>query len=497
MPFHAPNTNLPKAFSPDRAARSERPARPADYFAKILSYDLARGAIIAERVEDGQVFELTINASKVARAKERAADAARQGKASGADAGSWNGALIDRQMESKLPPESLIMVEHVVFQRKVKVGNDERFVVEGNWVHHVPDDNPEKVLRGVITGASFQNRMTQVQHWGSAMRTDTKAGEDAINALANEMDENVKNYDEKAYRPRQGVQFRAYIETDRTKEVYDRAEGKRVPRPVVQVVDGSFCYDWYREEGEGDQGEVSRPLSGDEMVQRLQAYIGYIEEKYPDQKVAIEVLPYKGYLPSKTDNSFDVNPAGFNYTARKMTSTPLRLAVGDEDFFTGRNYAVNGAIMLVKDKVERGQIVHQYMAARLFTNGYYAPLLSQIPTESGAICELHPDLQELRQPKNENAASNPGTQPAPDQGNGGFQSSLIADAGDDPFNTVGGSDPYGQAFDTPEPAAVSAPVASAPAPAAAPAPAQEEVTASDQGAADAGGNRLRRRLGGK
>lgn len=483
MAFHAPNTTLPKAFSPDRAAGG-RQARPADYFAKILSYDLSRNAIIAERVDDGQVFELTINASKVARAKERAAEAASQGKTTGADAGSWNGAIIDRSMEGKLPPESLIEVEHALFQRKIKVGGVERFVVEANWVHHVPDDNPDKLLRGVLTGSSFQNRMTQVQHWGSAMSVATPAGEAAINVLANAMDENVKNYDEKAYLPRMGVQFRTHVLTDRTKEVYDRAAGKRVAKPVAQVIDASFCYDWFREEAQEGEQDISRPLSGDEMVQRLENYMNYVAEKYPDQKTVIEVLPYKGYLPSKTDNSFDVNPSGYNYVARKMTSTPLRLAVGDEDFYTGRNYAVNGALMLVKDKVDRGAIVHQYMAARLFTNGYYAPLLSQIPTESGALCELHPDLQEQRTLKNENGAEVPAGQQA--QSQGGFQSSLVADSAD-PFNPTGGADPYDAAFGVPAADPAPAPVAAAPV-AAEPAPSEP---------APADHSRMqRRRLGG-
>lgn len=498
MPYVAPNTKLPSAFSADREKKNNKP-RYHDYFAEVVSYDPAHGALIGKRIDDGQIFELTVRAAKVTRALDSAKKQKEKGGTTADDAGSWNGALIDANMAAKVPPGSIIEVEAVTFQKEIKVGNEKRFVVEGNWVHHVPDDNVEKLLRGPITGVSYQNRMTQAQHWSlKAFSTSTAEGEENINKLADEMDANVANYNPEEFKPRQGVQFRSYIDAGKTREVkvYEGREAKTETRGVVQAVGASFCYDWFHEDAQGDQDAVSRPLSGDEMVSRLSGYQEYIASLFPGQNVITEVLHYKGYKTSNTDNTFDVKPDGFNYTAKNMVSTPMRLGVGeDEPYFTGRNYAVRGALMLVKDKVAKGKIIKQYLAARLFTNGWHGPLLEQIPTEDGKFVELHPDMKPAprpdRAPANQDAPQNTGGAAASAPR---FESTLTPNDEADPFD-VGGSDPYGAAFTAPAASsAASAPAPAASAPAAEPEPAAApEAPASEETTPPAG--RLRRRLG--
>lgn len=473
MAFQAEKTKLPRAFSKDQTAGSSviRPRRCA---AEITGYDLAHATLIARRLDDDQVLEISIDPAKVAKQRQRDAErAANPNKAASAkDAGSWNGSYIDEAMSEKVPVGSLIAVEGAKFQKKFKVGNEERQALQANWIHHVPDNNPDKLLVGVITGSSYQNRMNYAQVWDKALSTVTQAGEDAVTALANEMDQNVANYSKDDYKPRQGVQFRTYVKTGKTKDVWSREEGKKVPKPLVQAIEASFTYDWNFQDAEGDEEAVSVPLSGETMLDRLNAYMDYIDKRYEGQETITEVLPYKSYFVSKTDNSFDANPSGFNYVVKKMVGTPLRLAVGeDEDFYTGRNYAVNGMLMLVKDQIgqdkttKKPTIKEQFLAARLFTEGFYGPLLSQIPTAEGDLVELHPDLNE--QPKlNADNEQKAGQKSAPAEK---FESSLAASDEADPFGSA--PDPYGQAFDVSGDSSDSA--AAEPAAAPAPAPAAE------------------------
>lgn len=491
MPYQDKNTRVSRAFSPNSGGNA-RPARARTMTVEVLSYDVKNAAIIGKtKLANGedQILEITINADTVAR--QRASDARKaEANQNNSDAGRFSGAYIDQKMSEALPAGSLIQVERAVRIKSVKIGSETRQVVEANWIHHVPDNNPDKVIDAPITLSAYQGRGTSSRAYtGSrtfdatapqagekivrSFSTETEEGEKAISALADAMDQAVEHYDPKSYQPRIGVRFVAVRTTDREKEIYNTAEGKKVPTKIAEVVSRTFHYDWQELEptidANGNEQRNGRPISGSEMLDSLNGYIQYVEESFGKGNAHVEVRPYEVLRNSKTDKSFDGSQGSKNWKVVNLVSTPGKLDQGeDEQFYTGY-YGVQGSLLIMADKIDKGKVAKQFLATRLFADGFSADIDELIQTENGSVVEVIPALRavpaDTRQ--NANTASNAGGG-AP-QGER-FTSSLAADTDDNPFGTdtndafgSDGQDSYAARFDEAKDAPAAAPAAEAPA----------------------------------
>jgi hypothetical protein len=486
MPYNDAKTRMTRAFSSQSNSTSQRPPRPATYTVEVSNYDLSSQAVIGKRLDEGfqdQILEVSINANTVARQRDRDKAKAASSQVT-SDAGSFCGAYVDDKMSQALPAGSIIVVERGVRQKTLNVGNESRQVIEANWIHHLPDDNLDKLIDAPLAGTSFGGRLRQIQAYvgKKSHSVQTETGEAAISALADQMDQDVETYNPDEFKPRVGVRFVAVRATDRTKDRWSAAEKKMLPQPIVEQVDSSFRYDWIdlSEENAPREERKGRPMNGAEMIESLNGYIQYIDERFNQgvadkDKVHVEVRPYVTYFASKTDNSFDANPAGKNFVGKLMANSLMKLAQGeDEQYYAGGNYGVNGKLMLVKDKTHKGQIVHQYLAGRIFLDGFHAPIDELIPTEDGATVELIKELrpQQTERQQNAAAAGAPAGGGAPAQEER-FQSTLAASHEDDPVATTddafGGDDHYRAAFESADAPAADAPDAAQPPAAAEPA----------------------------
>lgn len=417
MPFKANNTPLPRAFSKNQAASGK--ARATDELVEVTGYDLPRAVMFAKRISNGRELEIRINPEKAASARDaaaarEAADAA-AGKAH-QPSSTLNGALIDSDMQKKMPVGSWAALESAVFQRRSKVGNVERLVLEANWINKSESNTPEKAIQGVFTVEAYQGNVQRVQSWHEHI--DCMEDQAGLTALADRLNQEYRAYDPEVFVPHSGVQFIALLKTDETRTVYDHASGKRDKQVgVARCIDMSPRYD--RRYDGSDQDKEWRPLDGASMIENLNGYIDYLEERFPEQAnagdITVEVVPYTTYrvLQKYIDSSFVLGqprtwerPDGTVVHSRKRidrmanTLMPQAIQMGDEEepLYRGGNMAVRGILLLLGDKMENDpvsgtpRIIKQYACKRLLTNGYYGPVHTLGHAADGRVIAMDPRL---------------------------------------------------------------------------------------------------------
>lgn len=400
MPFKANNTPLPRAFSKD--APSGGKARPNDELVEVTGYDIPRAVMYAKRISNGRDLEIHINADKAARARESAAARAveiKEGKRQ--PSATLNGALIDADMQKKMPVGSWAALESAVFQRRIKEGGNERLVLEASWIDKSESNTPEKAIQGVFTVEAYGSNVQRVQHWHDHI--DCMQDEEALKKLAERLNQEYQAYDPEVFIPRSGVQFVAVLKTDKTRQVYNPETNKRDKTiGVGRVIDMSPRYDRHYDGSEQDR--EFRPLDGKSMLDNLNGYIDYLEQRFPEQAskgdITVEVAPYTSYyvIPKYIDNSFVLDPSLSWKRINKMANTlaPQAIQMGDEEepLYKGGNMAVRGILLLLGDRMVNDpvsgtpSIVKQYACKRLLTNGYFGPVHTLFHAADGRALEM-------------------------------------------------------------------------------------------------------------
>jgi len=500
--FKSKQHRSPRPFDASRnGTGNARPSYPRDTLIEIVGFSLNnadtgtiigrtinREGVVTENEVEIHIVDTKVNDYKARKQADKESSASKE-------EGTWQGVLINEAMAKAVPEGSWVVAESARWEKKVKVNGADRNIYAANWIRQA-EPTPDKTLQGILTAdTANKGHVHRIQHWDRPALSVTHQ-EAAVVALGAEYDEVAANWNKEDYLPYKGYALRAVARTGKTKEVWNAEQKKKVATEVAMVLDCTYPVDWdYIPAGaEGNEAgaePIDRPITGESMLNTIDAYIDYIKERFPDQEVDIEVLPYKSYYTSRSDNSFNVRSAAT--PLGRMSGTPMRLAQNvegqpPEELFIGKNYAVNGILLLrgdttaVDPKTRKTVLVTNYMAKALYPNaGFPGPLHNQVRTHDGLITEVHPDLDMERAPANSQGSSAPRAQDqqvaASTSADGGFGD--LVDVGESPFETSTGTDAYADAFDSVASDTFEAPVAETPA-----APVQ---------APPAGG--LRRRLG--
>lgn len=489
--FRPSGVSIPEAMS--RSNTSAR-ADNRDRLVVVDEYDLARGRIKVTEVDSGKKFEVYVDPAKAA-----------VGTASGTD-DKWRGNCIDERMSSQVPVGSRMVLESATTEKWITVGGAKVGQLKANWIVNVPEAAPDKCFTGIITVNAHGHRLTNVQLWNEkAIDAQTPEGEAELSKLFEDANQIASDHAAKKRVIGLGVQFRAMVpkENDR--------EGK----PTYEVIDCSPPFDWVRAVPAQDgQDEVpGHPLDGKTIEDELVAYMDYlygsegdaskgIEASAPRfpadvlEKLVVEVMPYRAYQAApRSDNMELKNERNPLYW---MAHTRTKYNPEDEDYASGKNWAVRGIVMLTGDKKpeERGQDWEdRNLVTRLFVNSWKGNVHKMVRSSTGGRVNPHPGMD---RPEVENAtprAQAGGLRSAPSQAAAPAASSpatsqpstpsLQAPASD-PF---GGHDPFAAAFNgtgAAAPAAeVAAPVAEAPAEVASAATPAATPEATPEATADA------------
>lgn len=403
-----------RSFSKDSASTKRR-QYPRSMLIEVTGYDIHErdgsvGVVIGKRLSDGQEVEISIKKDKVDAQQARIkADTSKK-----TDAGSWHGALINADMRDQVPAASWIVAENALFQKAIKIPGGQRLAYEANWIHASPGASPDKAIQGIMTSDTPSNgHVNNIQVWGKALSITNNA--DEVHALIEKYGQIANSWDEEAHLPRHGFAMRAVVRNGESREIYNEAEGKRVPTEVATVIDTTYPNEWIYERGEeGEEPKQNRPINGDDLGADVDGYSGYIEERFPDQEVDIEVLPYDSYFTSRTHNSFRVSEYG---ALKDMATTPILLAQqvpgeDPEEPSVGKNYAVHGILLIIDDKVDKDPktrqsvLKEQFMAQKFFGNAgsYSGPLHSMLRTADDMPVSV---VAELEAPRRERSTPAP------------------------------------------------------------------------------------------
>ena len=378
---------------------------------EVTGYDIhdregAVGVMLGKRVKDGQEVEISVNKTKVD-AQLGVAKAAN----SKTEAGSWHGALINKDMAEHVPVGSWVVAENAIYQKQVKAGGTTRLAYETNWIHMASAPIPEKAIEGIMTADTpVKGHVNNIQVWGKPLSITNN--EDEIKALIANYEDRAKSWDPDLYLPRHGFALRAVLRDGTTMDLYDEAAGKKIPTEVATVIDTIYPNEWIYERGdEGQEPKQNRPVSGEDLGNDIDGYSQYIQERFPEGNVDIEVLPYTSYFTSRTHKSFHID--NYNFLLRSMAMTPIRLAQdvpgkNPEEPSVGKNYAVHGILLIIDDKTtrdpktQRPMVQEQFMAQKFFPNAgnYSGPLHNMLRTADNMPVRV---VKALEAPRRENA----------------------------------------------------------------------------------------------
>lgn len=475
----------PKGVSASRA-RTTREVRdyPRDRLAIVDGFDLARGVMLATEQETNQKLEVTIihreNTNSSASSAVRSATEKK-----------WSGNKIDALMAESLTAGSWVILEGCKGSERITKGKESILPVAARWIINVTEPRADKCFTGVFTLRTYKGAVDNIQSWNQKA-IDANDSE-ALKAFSQELDEVHAKFKNRERPVRLGFQFRLIEEIEPATEGVNGRPG----RPAVQqVVNMSYPIDWLAGD-ENDPEDVGSTPTGAQFSQYVNDYVDYIwgaedgstQPAFPAErleKMRFEITTYKFYKAGDAkfnDRMLVPEPEPGSYVNRlyQLGNTPTRYSFED-DYVQGKNLAVRGILQLINDSFDKKsnppQIIQNYLARQLFTNGPIGHVQSMIQTADGNRVTIHPDLDWKREPRadrNNNAA--------PASTGGG--SELNAGGGDalagveDPF---AGSDEAGSFL------------ADVPAPAPAPAPAAEPAAA--EAPAESGARFSRRRPGG-
>ena len=468
-----------KAYTPG-SGQNNRTQRPRDYLVEVVDYDLANKTMIARNVEDGQSsvvdIEVSIAPDAVARQSKKASKTN--------DPTRFVGYLIDDRMSAKIRPGQRVVLEGCVAQRRVQKGDKTYSRFEAQWISGVPDARPEKAFRGITTLEAYENRVSNVQVW-EPRGLDTTANYDDILTYLGRMDETVAAHAREEHPANLGVQMRALIQKGTTSA---KVDGQDKEVPVYEVIDTTGAFAWMsaKRDAQGTITEKGRPLGKDDAVELISGYTEYLQDKFkdqPDVAYRVEVMPFREYRASQQSNKMVIHEKS---PLSDMANAETRCSPGDTEVVRGKNFAVNGIVILSKDQAPTNpgeQWKTRNLVQDIFTNGYRGHVCNLVWAFDGGRVQVHPELDRVNRPTYTGASQAP-QQDSQAPADSGFGEAPAADAfGGDVFGgTDQGVDVFAQAISAQGGAA--APAAEQPAATPAAEPAAEQPAASPP----AGGN---------
>lgn len=448
-----------KNFAP--GGQNNRTQRPRDYLVEVVDYDLVNKTMIVRNVEDGQSsvvdIEVSIAPDAVARQSKKASKTN--------DPTRFVGYLIDERMAAKIKPGQRVVLESCVAQRRVQKGDKTYSRFEAQWISGVPDARPEKAFRGITTLEAYENRVNNVQVW-EPRGWDTSANYNDILAYLDRMDETVAAHAREEHPANLGIQMRALVQKGTTTA---KVDGQDKEVPVYEVIDTTGAFAWVsaKRDTQGTITEKGHPLSKNDAVELVQGYTEYLQEKFKDQpEVAyrVEVMPFREYRASQQSNKMIIHEKS---PLSDMANAETRCSPGDTDVVRGKNFAVNGIVILSKDQAPTNpgeQWKTRNLVQDIFTNGYRGHVCNLVWAFDGGRVQVHPELDRVNRPAYGGASSQApqGNQAPEDSGFGdtptdsGFNGDVFG-GGD------GGVDVFAQAIADQGGAAAPAPAEPAPA----------------------------------
>lgn len=481
MSFRPEGTKVPSSFNRSNNGQ-KRKQYERDILAKVISYNLATGAILAQELRTGREYEVTVDRDVIARIN---------GKPKQANSEStFEGHMVDERMKRHIPEGGWVVFERTKFGegRPQTVNGVQRSSLVANYIRNVRAPNPNKTFYGIFTISPNAGRIETVQAWDDKAIVPTTADGQISEELKNygaRLDAVAREYaTEKEAKNRKevglGVRFRAVV---------PNGSDEKSKEPVFQVVDSSPPLSWIaaKRDNEGQIVEAGRPLDSAKMIELLNQYSEYLDSQFPQDKypqLSIEVMTYRSFRGSIQSDTMRLPPADRYYdpinlmqSATKYSQDPNDEPVKEQDV------AVAGIIELTPDQPDQATQTFRArnFAQRLYTHGFISSVHSQVKTAEGHAARPHPAMDMQRRQSNESTQSfNNGSAPAGASSAPSQAAQSLSQAAD-PFATDGadpfaseGTAPYDNAL-ADAPAAPSAPVA----------PANESAPSTDGGAAPA------------
>jgi hypothetical protein len=403
-----------------------------DRLVTVLGYNTEAKTLVCED-EKGKKYEVFVNPEEVIRG-EKAATAMSIDRTK-----TWMGHSIDKQMEKNYPAGSKLILQR---SRVHKKDNGQGMAVtEVQRVIGVPNPEPDKTFQGIftLTARTDENRLqrvARVQHW-QEKGIDVN-DESAIQALKQQMDESSVNLGQKIGEynvtlPSVGVQFRALMKTDRPDPYYQGPN--KEDAFIYEVVNTSIPFDWMPgplDESGKEIKSQAHPITGDEMLEFMDAYIAYISEheQFKDHidDMIVEICAYRSYPASNNkqlqltfgeqnrDQHAEKNPL-YQLSHRKSYVDMDQTADG---LIQGRNYAVRGIIQISPNKLEKiggkPTEIPSYWVNNLHANSTKGHVMALVRTSQDYKAEPHANLKlivEAKKEQSNDAAPAPARAQAP------------------------------------------------------------------------------------
>jgi hypothetical protein len=465
MSFRPTGVSVPRAFSKNNKQMQQY---PKDRIVDIVEFNLGLATVRVREVDTSRLFDVTIDpeiiASQNAKKAQSASSAAREQE--------WEGYAIDKRMTNHLRPGNRLVLEACKTQKRnaARHGDEEVSSVVARWIHNVKNPQADKTFRAAYSVNAVDGRIKNVQVWDRTA-VNPESQEDLMKELGARLDKNceIYAYNEANENNRQpytalGIKLRAIVQTDTDKD------GK----PVYTVVNTTDPFEWVSAE-RNDRNEIvspGHPINKDKFFEIVRDYMDYIfgsdgqpgalaNTEFDLDKVQVEVMPYESYFASDREKSFTIPTAWPNLPIHKLAYTPTKNSFEEEEPAVGKNWAVDGIVMLTADKADASTrtFVSRNIVTKLFVNGYMASVHNFVRSSDGGNVRMHPSLDK---PKVEAAESSQPSSPA-----GSSSAPASAPATSNAYDPFANNDPFADGFADAPPEAAPAPapqVASAPAP---------------------------------
>lgn len=331
-----------------------------DTLFEVVEYDIDTAAIVAKRVSDGKICNVSVSYDAVNRGRksERAATTA-----------SWFGHLIDARMASIIEVGNKFIAERALWVRNQKGGNP---LYECSRIINLTDQSEGKIIQGLLTVSGWDGRIRSVQEWAkeSFLSTDV----DGVGRTAAALDDVSAKKASGLFPVELGFMFRV-IRGD-------------------LVVETSQCYDFVQavKDELGNELSPRRTPTGEEFVELLSEFTEYAAEKYSGSSAHVEVCTYKSFNASKMSKSMEVNEKSQGY---RMISSQSKIDSESDIIQQGKNLAVNGVISLTSDAADKKTrtFVQRDMVNKVFLNGTSGNVNSFIRSPGGVKVRFADELK--------------------------------------------------------------------------------------------------------
>jgi hypothetical protein len=135
------------------------------------------------------------------------------------------------------------------------------------------------------------------------------------------------------------------------------------------------------------------------LFDETEGYMGYVKSSFPPAQYPgafIEVCPYINYRAGPRSRYMAVPEKQFD-PIYKLANTQTRLAIGDQSFAQGKNYAVKGVLQLSADQVDltTRSFKPRNIAVRLHATGPMGHVHAWIRTSKNQKTQPHDDLKQI------------------------------------------------------------------------------------------------------